>query len=143
MSEKSFHVGVKAVLQRPDGTVLVMKTGPFKNNDAHWDLAGGRIQVGQNEMETLTREIEEETGLVAFGEPHYFGSCISNIEIPVGDTHVGLVLIVYLVPVPQDTEIQISDEHIAIAWVTMAEVANRLSYKYPPGFTALFTQESY
>ncbi len=137
MAEKLFHVGIKALLQRPDGTVLVMKTGPFKDNSAHWDLAGGRIQVGQDEMETLTREIEEETGLVTFGEPHYFGSCISNIQIPVGDTIVGLVLIAYIVPVPQDTNIQISDEHSEIAWVSMAEAAERLAYKYPPEFTAL------
>ena len=140
MNEKLFHVGVKALLQRPDGMVLVMKTGPFKEGKAHWDLAGGRIQAGQGEIETLRREIEEETGLVEFGEPQYFGSCISNIQIPVGDTKVGLVLVAYLVPVPQDTEIQISDEHTEIAWVTMVEAAKRLSYKYPPAFTALLTQ---
>ena len=140
MADKLFHVGIKAILQRPDGTVLVMKTGLFKTVEAHWDLAGGRIQDGQSELETLRREIEEETGLTEFGEPQYFGSCISNVQIPVGDIKVGLVLIAYLVPVSQDTEIQISKEHTETAWVDMAEAAIRLSYKYPPEFTALLIQ---
>ncbi len=137
MSEKLFHVGVKALLRRPDGTVLVMKTGPFKEDEAHWDLAGGRIQEGQGELETLQREIEEETGLTDFGEPQYFGSCISNIQIPVGKVKVGLVLIAYVVPVAQDPEILISKEHSEVEWVSMAEAAKRLAYKYPPEFTAL------
>lgn len=140
MAEKLFHVGVKALLQRPDGTVLVMKTGPFKTDEAHWDLAGGRIQDGQDELETLRREIQEETGLTEFGEPQYFGSCISNIQIPVDNIKVGLVLIAYLVTVSQDTEILISDEHTETAWVSMTEAATRLEYKYPPEFTALLTQ---
>lgn len=139
MTEKLFHVGVKALLQRPDGTVLVMKTGPFKTDEAHWDLAGGRIQEGQSEIETLRREIEEETGLNEFGEPQYFGSCISNIQIPLGDIKVGLVLIAYIVPVVQDTKIAISKEHSEVAWVTMEEAAKMLAYKYPPEFTELLT----
>lgn len=136
--EKLFHVGVKALLTRPDGTVLVMKTGPFKNDEAHWDLAGGRIEEGQTEIETLAREIEEETGVTDFGEPEYFGSCISNIQIPLKDgTKVGLVLIAYKVPVPEDVQIVTSNEHSEIAWVSMAEAAERLAYKYPEAFTDL------
>lgn len=137
MAEKLFHVGVKALLRRPDGTVLVMKTGPFKTDEAHWDLAGGRIQEGESELLALEREIKEETGLTELGKPHYFGSCISNIQIPVGGTKVGLVLIAYVVPVSQDVNIQISKEHSEVAWVAMDEAAIRLAYKYPPEFTAL------
>jgi 8-oxo-dGTP pyrophosphatase MutT (NUDIX family) len=140
MTEKLFHVGIKALLQRPDGTVLVMKTGPFEGDQAHWDLAGGRISEGERELDTLRREIEEETGLTEFGKPEYFASCISNIHIPIGDTKVGLVLVAYLVLVPQDTEIRVSDEHTDIAWVDMAEAATRLSYKYPPEFIALLSR---
>ncbi len=136
--EKLFHVGVKALLTRPDGMVLVMKTGSFKDDEAHWDLAGGRIEEGQTEIETLAREIEEETGLTDFGEPEYFGSCISNIQIPLDDgDKVGLVLIAYKVPVPDDVQIVISDEHNEIAWVSMTEAAERLTYKYPKVFTDL------
>ncbi len=136
--EKLFHVGVKALLTRPDGMVLVMKTGPFKDDEAHWDLAGGRIEEGQTEIETLKREIEEETGLTEFGEPIYFGSCISNIQIPLENgAKAGLVLIAYKVPVPEGAQITISDEHSEIAWVSMSEAADKLAYKYPKAFTDL------
>lgn len=138
--EQLFHVGVKALLQRPDGTVLVMKTKVFDDGNTHWDIAGGRIQEGQTEFEALRREVEEETGLTEIGEPKYFGSCISNIQIPVSDdTTVGLVLIAYSVPVPQDVTVTMSEEHTEFEWVMMPEAAKRLRHKYPPSFTQLMT----
>ncbi len=136
--ERLFHVGVKALLQRPDGTVLVMKTKVFDDGNSHWDIAGGRIQDGQTELEALHREIAEETGLADYGEPQYFGSCISNIQIPVDDEKtVGLVLIVYRIQVPQEIMITMSEEYTDFEWVALAEAAERLKDKYPPAFTRL------
>lgn len=136
-SEKLFHVGVKALLTRPDGKVLVMKTGPFKEDEAHWDLPGGRIQEGQSELEALAREIEEETGITDYGEPVYFGACISNIQIPLPNFTVGLVLIAYTVSLDADATIAISEEHTEFQWVTLADAAEMLAYKYPANFSDL------
>jgi len=56
MQEDCFHLGVKVLLYDSEGRVLLLKKGPY------WDLPGGRLQKGETLMETLQREVEEETG---------------------------------------------------------------------------------
>lgn len=138
MKEKLFHVGVKGLITDNEGRVLILKvnTATFKDRTEHWDIPGGRIQEGQDAAGTLRREIMEEVGLEIGNKPTFITSVISNVEIPLSESQsVGLVLMVYRVSIPADSEIHLSDEHTAFEWVDKVEAARRLSYKYPVSFT--------
>jgi 8-oxo-dGTP diphosphatase len=138
MTEKLFHVGVKALIVNEDDKVLVLNvnTASFKEDTPHWDIPGGRIQEGQTALEALQREVQEETGIDQIEKTEYLAGVISNIEIPVSDTEkVGLVLVVYRVVIPPNSSIRLSDEHTGYEWVSRAEAAERLRYKYPEEFT--------
>lgn len=138
-SEKLFHVGVKALIVNEDDKVLVMNvnTANFKEDKTpHWDIPGGRIQEGQTAEETLQREVLEEMGIEQIVSAEYLTGVISNIEIPVSNKlRVGLVLVVYKVAVPPNSTIVLSKEHTEYEWVSRADAAHRLRYKYPEEFT--------
>lgn len=146
MSEKLFHVGVKALIFNREGKALLFEvnTSKFKGDKiAHWDIPGGRIQEGQTASEALAREIEEEAGITESSEPEFYTSVISNIEIPISDTErVGLVLMVYKVQIADSIEIRLSDEHLKYEWVDLSEAAVRLGYKYPLEFTNLLRDKT-
>ena len=138
-NEKLFHVGVKALIVNEDDRVLVLNVNTTKFRDdktPHWDIPGGRIQEGQSALETLRREVLEETGIKQIEKAEYLTGVISNIEIPVSDElTVGLVLVVYKVAVPPNSAVTLSNEHTGYEWVDRAEAAQRLRYKYPEEFT--------
>ena len=137
--EKLFHVGVKALIVDTDDRVLLLQvnTANFKKDKTpHWDIPGGRIQEGQTALDTLQREVEEETGITKIVSAEYLAGVISNIEIPVSDElTVGLILVVYTVTIPEQSTVVLSDEHTAYEWVSRAEAAERLKFKYPETFT--------
>jgi 8-oxo-dGTP pyrophosphatase MutT (NUDIX family) len=85
-----------------------------------------------------TREIEEETGIKKFrDEAQFFHAVISNHQIPFEDKILGLLLMIYKVQIPKDSNISLSDEHVAFEWVDKEEAATRLAHKYPAEFTQL------
>lgn len=59
MTEQVFHLGIKAIIQNAREEVLLLK----RLGHEGWDLPGGRIQQGESVLETLRREVFEETGL--------------------------------------------------------------------------------
>lgn len=138
--EKLFQIGVKALITNPKGKILVLDSGDWhlKHQERHWDIPGGRIKEGQTALETLQREVEEETGIKKINRPEFFTAVISNFkDIPVGEHKVGLALIIYKIEILKSSKIVLSDEHSGFEWVEPEEAAKRLSYKYPAEFTEL------
>lgn len=139
MQEDTFHLGIKALLRNNKGEILLLKVNPAKLNGGqkdYWDLPGGRVQKGSSVIETLRREVQEETGITEIHEIVALTMILSNIRIPLregGD--VGLILSVYTCGVAPDTPITLSQEHIASRWCSPTEAAELLRIKYPPEFT--------
>lgn len=136
-SEKMFHVGVKALIENNKGEVLLLKAPSWEkgNIEAHWDIPGGRIQEGGDVLDTLEREIKEETGISRIESCEFVTAVISNHQIKLEAQMLGLVLMVYKINVPAESIITLSEEHTAFEWVDKKEAAERLSDKYPPEFT--------
>lgn len=58
--KKYTHIGVYGIVENCGKILLVQKQrGPYKGK---WDLPGGGVESGENSMETLEREIQEECG---------------------------------------------------------------------------------
>jgi 8-oxo-dGTP pyrophosphatase MutT (NUDIX family) len=136
--EKLFQVGIKALITNKNGDILILDSGDWhlKHQTQHWDIPGGRIQEGQTVLDTLKREVEEETGIKEINEPEFFTAVVSNFkDIPVGGHKVGLILMIYKVKVPEDSKIALSHEHSGYKWAKPREAAEKLAYKYPTEFT--------
>ena len=102
----------------------------------YWDIPGGRIEKSSTVLDTLKREIEEETGITQVTNAEFLTSVISNHEIPLGEAEkAGLVLMVYNVNTPEGSQIILSPEHTEYEWLNGKEAASRLSNKYPQEFT--------
>ena len=138
--EKLFQIGVKALITNHKDEVLVLDSGDWhlKHQTQHWDIPGGRIQEGHTVLETLQREVEEETGIKEIIDPEFFTAAVSNFkDIPVDGHKVGLLLMVYKVKIPENSPLKLSHEHSGFEWVGRKEAAKRLAYKYPSEFTKL------
>jgi len=138
--EKLFQVGVKALITNSKGQILVLDSGDWhlKGQKRHWDIPGGRIQEGSNVVETLEREVLEETGIKKILKYEFFTAVTANFrDIPIEGHMVGLILLIYKVKVSEGSKVTLSEEHSGYEWVATEEAAKRLTYKYPAEFTDL------
>lgn len=136
-TEDSFHLGIKALVRSNKGEILLLEVNPAKlhgDKKSYWDLPGGRVQKDHTVLDTLRREVEEETGVKEIHDTRQIGMVLSNIRIPVGDDSVGLILSIYACNVPTDSTITISDEHIGYDWFSPKQAAELLMVKYPTDF---------
>lgn len=137
-NEKLFYIGVKGLIENKDGELLLLKADASKhrkNTEPYWDIPGGRISEGQSVIDTLRREIEEETGITELAGHEFLTAVVSNHEIPLNEKMLGLALMVYRVKIPAASTITLSDEHTDYEWVSRTEAKKRLAHKYPKEFT--------
>lgn len=57
------HVAV-GVLIRPDGRFLLTTRPDGKAYEGHWEFPGGKLEPGESVADALTRELQEELGIV-------------------------------------------------------------------------------
>jgi 8-oxo-dGTP diphosphatase len=56
-----FHLGIYTIIEKGQSILLVKKSrGPYRGM---WDLPGGRPAHGETILQTLQREVREETGI--------------------------------------------------------------------------------
>src|ERR1700733_5572754 len=116
----AFHVGVKALIFNEEGKVLLLERDhPIKK--LYWDIPGGRLQKGESLMDTLVREVKEETGLEGVSEFYPFTMVHTDIRIPMDDDSVGLIFSIYRCNLSIPFQPILSKEHINFGWFTPLE----------------------
>ena len=68
-------VAVSGLISHPDGKILLIR-GPRRG----WEFPGGQVEEGENLIEALQREIQEEAGITASIGP--LVGVYSNIKAP-------------------------------------------------------------
>ena len=107
-------VAVSGLIRHPDGKILLIR-GPRRG----WEFPGGQVEEGENLIEALQREIQEETGITAsIGQ---LVGVYSNIKSPtklmfgfLGDHIRG--------------ELTTSDESLETEWVSRHSALQRISH---------------
>ncbi len=142
--EDIFHLGIKALIRNKKGEILLLKVSPRKlvadkkrNLIAiqYWDIPGGRIKKDGKVIDTLKREVEEETGVKKIENIKEFTVILSNIRVPYGNDSAGLILSIYICDIKGNQKIKLSDEHTEARWFSLKEAAKLLEFKYPKQFT--------
>lgn len=135
----AFHVGVKALIFNTEGEVLLLERDhPIKK--IYWDIPGGRLQKGESLMETLLREVKEETGLDGINEFYPFTMVLTDIRIPIQDGSVGLIFSIFRCNLSIPFQPILSSEHINFGWFTPFEASQKLNAQYPIEFIEKLTR---
>ncbi len=74
--EIKLFVATKAFILYENKILILKESSEYKDgtNVGQYDVAGGRIEPGENFNQTLLREVKEEAGLlVEIGKPFYVG----------------------------------------------------------------------
>ena len=111
------QVGVKILIQSPEGEYLFLKRHKFLEHGGHatWDIPGGRIESHEPLMEALRREVKEETGLEVVGAPRLLAAQDIIIE------EKGLHVVRLTYAGKAEGEICLSDEHTAYEYMSVDE----------------------
>jgi bis(5'-nucleosidyl)-tetraphosphatase len=126
-------VGLKKMLHEKSCGAVVFFKGVhvdfllLQYEAGHWDFVKGNIEPNESEIETVFRELQEETGIVATQTIGDFRERIQYFYRRQGET-VQKEVIFYLIEA--DTEkVQLSFEHVGYAWLDYNGALEKLTFK--------------
>jgi bis(5'-nucleosidyl)-tetraphosphatase len=92
----------------------------------HWDFPKGNIENGESELDTIKREIMEETGITDINFIDDFRQQISYRY----KKKFKLVnkLVIYYIVETKSNKVVLSFEHVNFAWLNFNDALNRLSF---------------
>ena len=92
----------------------------------HWDFPKGHVDKGETEIETATRELEEETGIKNIILLDNFRKTI-NYKIQKRDKKISKE-VVFFIETTVETEINLSHEHVDYGWFDFTLALKQLTY---------------
>ena len=113
---------VGAVVLNPRGHVLLV----FQKKNKYWEFPKGKMEEGERELDTLRREIFEETGIERFRLVRNFRK-VMYYDFSYHGRVIQRKVVYYLI---QTTErVHISDEHTQYEWTPLLRARRRLKHK--------------
>jgi 8-oxo-dGTP pyrophosphatase MutT (NUDIX family) len=120
-----------AVIFRREGgniyyLLLHYPSGSRKPKSDYWDFPKGHIEKGEKEIETVKREVKEETGLTDLEFVEGFKEWIKYFFKAEGKT-VFKIVTFYLAKT-KTKDVKISFEHIGYEWLVYQDALKRLTF---------------
>lgn len=112
---------VGAVVLNAQYKVLVI----FQKKNRYWEFPKGKVEEGENEMQTLQREIFEETGIRHFKLSKTFRATMRYTFMFEGK-RVKRTVIYYLLQTSDP--VHISDEHTGYRWLSLRSAQKILKH---------------
>lgn len=122
MDEIVLRVAMKAVIFNDDGKVLIVKESVAYSEGTQinkYGLPGGRIEIGENHLDGLKREVREEVGLnVEPVFPVMTGEWHPDIK---GVKHQ-IIAFFIACKIVGDQKVTLSQEHDKSEWITEEQI---------------------
>lgn len=113
---------VGAIVLNKNNHVLLI----FQQKNKYWEFPKGKIEKGERELDTLRREIFEETGIRDFNMVDNFRSSMFY-EFHYQGKIVKRKVVYYLIRTNQ--RVRISKEHARYAWLPIERAKKRLKHQ--------------
>lgn len=110
-----------------EGKLRRRQTSSTSPQKEYWDLPKGHIEKGEGILETVKREIFEETGLRDINFKGEFKETIKYFFKWEGKNIMKFVTF-YLVETKTE-EVKISEEHVGFQWLSYDDAMSRLTFK--------------
>lgn len=120
--EPKLFVAIKAFIKHEGKVLILRESNKYQDgaNESKFDVVGGRITPGQNFMDSLLREIDEETKLkVQVGNPFYVGEWR-----PVVKGEQWQIVGTFFECSADSEKVELSEDHDDYKWVNPEEFEN-------------------
>ncbi|KKP93833.1 MAG: NUDIX hydrolase [Parcubacteria group bacterium GW2011_GWC1_38_6] len=107
--------------------LLLEYPSSLRNDKKYWGFSKGTMEQGEEEMDTIIREIKEETGLEDLDFVEGFKETEKYFFKEEGKTIFKTVS--YLLAETRTKEVKISHEHLSFTWLSYEEALKKLTFK--------------
>ena len=119
-------VGVRAIIIDKDRYLLVKRSSTDRHNPNKWEFPGGSIENGEGLINSLCREVKEETGLEV---TKVATNCyVTYHDVPNGSKSVykgfRRYVLFYICDVLDCTSVKLSQEHSKLKWSCLESAFN-------------------
>ena len=98
----------------------------LRNRRGYWGFPQGHKERGESEIQTLIREVREETGIKALDIHSYIGKI--NYSFFKGNGMKSDKEVTFYFATTPTREVKISNEHADFRWVTLSDALNMLDH---------------
>ena len=115
------RIAAYGVCRDPDGRILLARASPSITLQGRWFLPGGGVKHGEDPLDSLAREIEEEAGLTVTPGPLL--DVLSDVRTIPDGTNLHTVRLIYRVDSWVGTlRPEVGGTTDAVGWFTLEEV---------------------
>jgi len=124
-----------AIIFRREGdqTLFLLLHYPTRSPRAkreHWDFSKGHIEKGEEDADTVKREVREETGLEDIKIINGFQERIKYYFTATPRRTIFKTVVFYLAET-KTKDVKISEEHIGFKWLSYEEALKQLTFEKP------------